>query len=129
MLNKKRVTHTRTGDKMEPQRADFQCLLSVHFASGFRYSTPGVARCHIVRSTQNQGVPMATLGNDLYMAWPNNDTGHWSVFFAKSIDGVKTLKTMMISAPNKGNLIDQNTQISASESKCTSPGGRIKQVY
>jgi hypothetical protein len=48
------------------------------------------------------------------MAWPNNDTGHWNVFFAKSSDGGKTLKTVMISAPNKGNTIDQNTEIAAS---------------
>ena len=60
--------------------------------------------------------PMATSGNNVFIAWPNNDTGHWNVFFAKSKDGGKTLKTMMISAPNKGNTIDQNTQISASGS-------------
>jgi hypothetical protein len=75
---------------------------------------PGVAKCHIV--SQNLGVPMTTSGNDLYMAWPNNDTGHWNVFFAKSTDGGKTLKTMMISAPNKGTTIDQNTEIAASGS-------------
>jgi hypothetical protein len=51
------------------------------------------------------------------MAWPNNDTGHWNVFFAKSADGGKTLKTIMISGPNKGHTVDQNTQISASGSK------------
>jgi len=78
--------------------------------------TPGVARCHIVSSIQNQGVPMTTSGSNLFMAWPNNDTGHWNVFLAKSIDGGMTLKTMMISAPNKGNTIVQNTQISASGS-------------
>jgi len=61
-------------------------------------------------------VPIAVSGNNLYMAWPNNDTGHWSVFFAKSTDGGKTFKTMMISAPNKENTIDQNTEICASES-------------
>jgi hypothetical protein len=61
-------------------------------------------------------VPIATSGSNVYMAWPNNDTGHWNVFFAKSTDGGKTLKTMMISAPNKGNTIDQDTQISASGS-------------
>jgi len=63
-----------------------------------------------------QGVPMATSRNNLYMAWPNNDTGHWNVFFAKSTDGGKTLKTIMISAPNKGKIIDQNTEITASGS-------------
>lgn len=47
---------------------------------------------------------------------PNNDTGHWNVFFAKSTDGGKTLKIMMISATNIGNTIDQNTEIAASGS-------------
>ncbi|PWU79111.1 MAG: hypothetical protein DLM72_19105 [Candidatus Nitrosopolaris wilkensis] len=61
-------------------------------------------------------VPIATSGNNLYMAWPNNDTGHFNVFFAKSTDGGKTFKTMMISAPNKGHTVDFNTQISASSS-------------
>ena len=61
-----------------------------------------------------RAVPIATSGNNVFMAWPNNDTGHWNVFFAKSTDGGKTLKTMMISAPNKGNTIDQNTEIAAS---------------
>jgi hypothetical protein len=61
-------------------------------------------------------VPIATSGSDVYMAWSNNDTGHWNVFFAKSTDGGKTLKTMMISAPNKGNTINQNTEIAASGS-------------
>ena len=50
------------------------------------------------------------------MAWPNNDTGHWNIFFAKSTDGGKTLKTITLSAPNKGNTINQNTEISASGS-------------
>jgi hypothetical protein len=59
-------------------------------------------------------VPIATSGSNVYMAWPNNDTGHWNVFFTKSTDGGKTLKTMMISAPNSGNTIDQNTEIAAS---------------
>jgi hypothetical protein len=77
-------------------------------------SKPGVVRCHIVSPTQNLDVPMAISGNDLYMAWSDNDTGHFNVFFAKSTDGGKTLRTMMISAPNKGNTIDQNTEISAS---------------
>jgi hypothetical protein len=49
------------------------------------------------------------------MAWPNNETGHWNIFFAKSTDGGKTLKTI-ISAPNKGNTINQSTEISASGS-------------
>ena len=60
--------------------------------------------------------PIATSGNNVYMAWPNNDTGHWNVLFAKSTDGGKTLKIIIISAPNKGNTIDQNTEIAASGS-------------
>jgi hypothetical protein len=68
------------------------------------------ARLEATRS----GVPMVTSGNNLYMAWPNNDTGHWNVFFAKSTDAGKTLKTIMISAPNKGHTVDRDTQISAS---------------
>jgi hypothetical protein len=42
------------------------------------------------------------------------DTGMFSL---QRVDGGKTLKTMMISAPNKGKIVDQNTQISASGSK------------
>jgi hypothetical protein len=61
-------------------------------------------------------VPIATSGNNLYMAWPNNDTGHWNVFFAKSTDGGKTMKTMIISAPNKGHTVDLNAQIATSGS-------------
>jgi hypothetical protein len=61
-----------------------------------------------------RAAPIATSGNNVFMAWPNNDTGHWNVFFAKSTDGGKTLKTMMIGAPNKGNTIDQNTEIATS---------------
>jgi hypothetical protein len=61
-------------------------------------------------------VPMATSGTNLYMAWVNNDTGYCNVFFGKSTDGGKTLKTIIISAPNKGHIIDQDTQISASGS-------------
>jgi len=63
-----------------------------------------------------RAVPIATEANNVYLSWPNNDTGHWNVFFAKSTDGGKTLKTVMISTPNNGNTIDQNTEISASGS-------------
>jgi lipopolysaccharide export LptBFGC system permease protein LptF len=72
--------------------------------------------CCALDNNRLRAVPMATSGNNLYMAWPNNDTGQYNVFFAKSTDGGKTLKTMMISAPNKGNTIDLNTQISTSGS-------------
>ena len=59
--------------------------------------------------------PIATSGNNVYTAWPNNDTGHWGVFFAKSTDGGKTLgKTIMLSAPNKGNVVHLNVDIAAS---------------
>src|SRR5437870_11612168 len=67
-----------------------------------------------IKGAELRQVPIAVSGNNLYVAWPNNDTGHWNVFFAKSADGGKTLKTMMISALNKGNTMDLNTQITAS---------------
>jgi hypothetical protein len=61
--------------------------------------------------------PIAISGNNIYIAWPNNDTGHWGVFFAKSTDGGKTLgKTIMLSAPNKGKVVDTNVDIVASGS-------------
>ncbi len=61
--------------------------------------------------------PIATSGNNVYTAWPNNDTGHWGVFFAKSMDGGKTLgKTIMLSAPNKGSIVHLNVDIAASGS-------------
>ncbi len=58
--------------------------------------------------------PISSSGNSVYVAWTNNDTGHWNVFFAKSIDGGKSLKTMIISAPNKGSTVDQNAEIYSS---------------
>jgi hypothetical protein len=75
---------------------------------------PKSPRATTATQISERQVPIATSGSNVYMAWPNNDTGHWNVFFAKSTDGGKTLKTMMISAPNKGNTIDQNTEIAAS---------------
>jgi hypothetical protein len=58
---------------------------------------------------------IAISGNIIYIAWPNNDTGHWGVFFAKSTDGGKTLsKTIMLSAPNKGNAVHLNVDVAAS---------------
>jgi hypothetical protein len=79
-------------------------------------------------------VPISANANNVYMAWTNNDTGHWKVFFAKSIDGGKTLKTMMISAPNNGHTVDQNTEISASGSNVyvtwwTSKSGVLMPVF
>jgi hypothetical protein len=75
---------------------------------------PKAPRATTATQISARAVPIATSGSNLYMAWPNNDTGHWNVFFAKSTDGGKTLKIMIISASNKGNTIDQNTEISAS---------------
>ena len=74
-------------------------------AHAFKINVPGL------------GAPIATSGNNLYMAWPNNETGHWGVFFAKSMDGGKTLgKTIMLSAPNKEHVVDLNVDIAASGS-------------
>lgn len=79
-------------------------------------------------------VPIATSGNNVYMAWENNETGHFNVFFAKSTDGGKTLKTMMISEPNKRQTVDLNTQISASGSNVyvtwwTNKSGTVMPVF
>jgi len=61
-----------------------------------------------------QDAPIAISGNNTYVAWPNNDTGHWNVFFAKSIDNGKTItKIIRLSSPNIGSTIDENTQIAA----------------
>lgn len=66
------------------------------------------------RSDCNRFVPMALSGNNLYLAWPNNDNGHWNVFFVRALTAERLYLT--ISAPNKGNTIDQKMQISASGS-------------
>jgi hypothetical protein len=60
-----------------------------------------------ILSTIRTAAPIATSGNNAFMAWANNDTGHWNVFFAKSNDDGKTLKIMMLSAPNKANVVIQ----------------------
>jgi lipopolysaccharide export LptBFGC system permease protein LptF len=61
--------------------------------------------------------PLATSGNNVYVAWPNDNTGHWNVYFAKSVDGGKTFEnTIILSAPNKGSVVDQNVEIAASGS-------------
>jgi hypothetical protein len=63
------------------------------------------------------GAPIATSANNVYIAWNNNDTGHWNVFFLRSSDGGKTFaKNIMLSAPNKGQVVDHNVQIAASGS-------------
>jgi hypothetical protein len=59
--------------------------------------------------------PIAVSGNNVYITWPNNDTGHWNVFFAKSTDNGKIFgKTIILSAPNKGHTVDKDTQITVS---------------
>ena len=61
--------------------------------------------------------PLATSGNNVYTAWPNDNTGHWNVFFAKSVDGGKTFEnTIILGAPNKGSVVNQNVEIAASGS-------------
>lgn len=89
-------------------------ITSSNAASAFHQGpTHGSPSFLVVRA----GVPIAATGNNtVFIAWTNNDTGHWNVFFAKSTDGGKTLKTMMISSPNKGHLVDLNTKIAASGS-------------
>lgn len=63
------------------------------------------------------GTPIATSGNNVYIAWNNNDTGHWNVFFIKSSDGGKKFaKNIMLSVPTKGHVVDLNVQIAASGS-------------
>jgi len=40
----------------------------------------------------------ASSGNNMYVAWTNNETGHWQVFFARSTDSGKTFdKTVALS--------------------------------
>jgi hypothetical protein len=51
------------------------------------------------------------------------------MFFAKSTDGGKTLKTKLKSAPNIGYQVDLDTQTAASGSMYTSHGGLPKQEY
>jgi len=61
--------------------------------------------------------PISTSGNNLYIVWTNNDTGHWSVFFAKSADGGKTFRTSMLTVPiAAGHVVNQNAEIASSGS-------------
>jgi hypothetical protein len=62
--------------------------------------------------------PISTTADNVYMAWTNNDTGHWKVFFAKSGDGGKTFKTIVLNAPsNTGHVVHENAEITASGSR------------
>lgn len=61
--------------------------------------------------------PISTSGNNVYIVWTNNDTGHWGAFFAKSTDGGKTFKTSLLSAPiSNGHVVNQNAEITTSGS-------------
>jgi hypothetical protein len=62
--------------------------------------------------------PISTTADSVYMAWTNNDTGHWKVLFAKSGDGGKTFRTLVLNASsNTGHVVHENTEITASGSK------------
>ena len=62
--------------------------------------------------------PISATAYNAYMAWTNNDTGHWKVFFAKSDDGGRTFRTIVLSAPSvTGHVVHENTEIAASGSK------------
>ncbi|MDR4489278.1 MAG: hypothetical protein R2685_00015 [Candidatus Nitrosocosmicus sp.] len=37
--------------------------------------------------------PMASSGDNLYIVWPDNKTGNWELFFAKSANGGDTFET------------------------------------
>ncbi len=63
-------------------------------------------------------VPISTTADNVYMAWTNNDTGHWRVLFAKSGDGGKTFRTIVLTAPsNTGHGVHEKTEITASGSR------------
>jgi hypothetical protein len=62
--------------------------------------------------------PISATADNVYMAWTNNDTGHWKVFFAKSGDGGRTFKTIVLSAPSvTGHVVHENTEIATSGSR------------
>ena len=62
--------------------------------------------------------PISATADNAYMAWTNNDTGHWKVFFTKSDDGGRTFRTIVLSAPSvTGHVVHENTEIAASGSK------------
>jgi hypothetical protein len=61
--------------------------------------------------------PIATSGDNVYIAWPANVAKHWNIFFEKSVDSGKTFENPhVISAPTKGNVATQNVEIAASGS-------------
>lgn len=61
--------------------------------------------------------PISTTADNVYMAWTNNDTGHWKVFLAKSGDGGKTFRTIVLNAPSNTGHVVHETGITASGSR------------
>jgi hypothetical protein len=62
--------------------------------------------------------PISATADNVYMAWTNNDTGHWKVFFAKSGDGGRTFRTIVLSPPGvMGHVVHENAEIAASGSR------------
>jgi len=87
------------------------------------------------RHPRASDAPIAASGNIVYIAWSNNDTGHWNVLFTKSNDDGKTfLKTMIISSPNKDHIINTPVGIAASGSHVyitwtTNKTGKLETVF
>jgi hypothetical protein len=81
-------------------------LSAAIFTSVYSLPRPASAStCFACGSPPLPKVPIATSGNNVYTAWPNNDTGHWGALG----------KTIMLSAPNTGNVVDLNVDIAASD--------------
>jgi hypothetical protein len=94
-------------------------IVGILFATIVIYGNPlqsaAIQKGGIKGVPSERAAPIASVANNVYTAWNNNDTGHWNVFFVKSTDGGKTFpKNIMLSAPNKGHAVDQNVQITAS---------------
>lgn len=59
--------------------------------------------------------PISATPDNVYMAWTNNDTGHWKVFFGKSNDGGRTIRTIVLSPPGiTGHVVHENAEIATS---------------
>jgi hypothetical protein len=56
---------------------------------------------------------IATSGNNLYLAWWNNKTGHDEVMFKASTDDGKTFSDKMMNLSNSANAQSQDVQIAA----------------
>jgi len=103
-------------------------VVSFFASSTQRHLSYGTSLLHqtIVNMTQEKNdccvpillAPISATADNVYMAWTNNDTGQWKVFFAKSGDGGRTFRTIVLSAPNvTGHVVHENTEIAASGSK------------